>query len=80
MAVALNMVSSSGAAPAKLVVVDLFAYFFSPNRHSYANEDVLWFLKLANQQEKWCHMDKQASGGVQDVCRVDPDEASVSAQ
>lgn len=79
MAVALKVVSSSGVAPARLVMDGLFAHFFSPDRHSYAHEDVLWFLKLANQQELWCHVEgssHQASGGVQHGCTEDRDEAS----
>ena len=72
-AVAMKVVSSSGGAHARFVVESLFAHFFSPDQQSYAHEDVLCFLKLANQQELWCHVEGH-SGRVQQ--REDSDEAS----
>ena len=40
--------------PVRLVMEGLLAHFFSSDRPSYVSEDVLWFLKLANQQDQWC--------------------------
>lgn len=31
----------------------ILAHFFSPYRPSYYQEDVVWLLKLANEQEQW---------------------------
>ena len=40
--------------PVRIIVEGLLAHFFSPDRPSYADEDVLYFLEMANQQEQWC--------------------------
>ncbi len=46
--------AASGSTPVRLVIEGLLAHFFSPNHPRYAPEDVLWFLKFANEQEQWC--------------------------
>lgn len=73
MAVALRVVSSSGHA--RVVMEGLFAHFFFPDRLSYAREDVLWFLKLANQQALWCHVEGHPHGTAEGR-GVSTDEAS----
>ena len=37
----------------RLVMEGLLAHFFPPDRPQYHTEDILWFLKLANEQEQW---------------------------
>lgn len=51
----------------------LLTYFFSPNRFSYAIEDVQWFLNFANEQHQWCYLPAEVemlmgvvSGGIED--------------
>ncbi len=38
--------------PVRLVVEGLLAHFFSPDRPSYVDEDVLYFLEMANVQDE----------------------------
>ena len=33
----------------------LLSHFFSPHRPTYQRDDVLWFLRLANEQGQWCY-------------------------
>ena len=46
----------------------LFAHFFSAHRPAYHQDDVGWFLELANQQEHWCSKDvtQEVVGGTAD--------------
>lgn len=46
----------------------LFAHFFSAHRPAYHQDDVGWFLELANQQEHWCLRDatQEVVGGTAD--------------
>ena len=37
----------------RLVMEGLLAHFFPPDRPQYYTQDILWFLKLANDQEQW---------------------------
>ena len=37
----------------KTILEGLLAHFFSAGRPSYHREDILWFLKFANEQEQW---------------------------
>lgn len=46
--------TASGNTPVRLVIEGLLAHFFSPDRPSYVQDDVVWFLKFANKQEQWC--------------------------
>ena len=39
----------------RLLLEGLLAHFFSPYRPHYHRDDVLWFLRLANEQEQWCY-------------------------
>ena len=62
MEVTVEVVSSSGFTTSlhrcnsavRLVMEGLLAHYFSPDRPTYVEEDVLWFLQLANDQEQWC--------------------------
>lgn len=63
MAVIMEKTSSSEFSPTmashqgnimRQVMEGLFAHFFSSFRTSYHHEDVLWFLRLANEQRRRC--------------------------
>lgn len=42
--------------PFSWIMEGLLAHYFSPNRSSYATEDVRWLLKFANTQNQWRHL------------------------
>ena len=44
-------------APITLVTEKVLAHYFSPERPGYFDEDIFWFLELANKQEQWSSME-----------------------
>lgn len=45
---------AGGSISVRWVIEGLLTHFFSPDKPSFAPEDVVWFLELANHQKQWC--------------------------
>ena len=57
----------------------LFSHFFSPHRPGYHQEDVEWFLELANQQDDWCvpNVSEDVIGGTSEQDLLDEFQKSI---
>ena len=57
----------------------LFSHFFSADRRGYHEEDMRWFLELANQQDDWCvpHVSDIVIGGTSEQDLVDELQKSI---
>ncbi|CAI8009278.1 hypothetical protein GBAR_LOCUS6260 [Geodia barretti] len=57
----------------------LFSHFFSADRRGYHEEDMRWFLELANQQDDWCvpHVSDIVIGGTSEQDLIPKDAISM---
>lgn len=59
----------------KLVVEGLLAHFFSADQPKYVLEDVKWFLKLLNKQQRWFSVHQGGSDSSEEDM-IDSDDES----
>ena len=63
----------------RLLMEGLFSHFFSADRRGYHEEDMRWFLELANQQDDWCvpHVSDIVIGGTSEQDLLDELQKSI---